>query len=81
MLNHAQQVVLRALFELATENRAADLVTLGSVTGLGTRKAGALLVVLERAGLVGAGRPRLTMSGLALAVISPALERRQAIAA
>jgi hypothetical protein len=30
MLNHAQHIVLRALFELATENRAADLVTCDS---------------------------------------------------
>ncbi len=81
MITQMQRSVLRALFELASEDQRATLGTVAEVVDLDSLKTTAILHELERAGLADAGRLRLTMMGLALAVSARPLERRHAEAA
>ena len=73
MMNHAQRNLLRALYEMASEDRAADLPSLAGRLGISCTKTIGLLDGLERAGLVDAERVRLTLVGLSIAVAAPAL--------
>lgn len=74
MMNHTHQLVLRTLFEMASEDIAADLPSLAARIGVSCGRALRWLDQLDRAGLVDADRVRLTMRGLVLATVSrPAL--------
>jgi|RhiMetdeSRZDD1v2_1073273.scaffolds.fasta_scaffold2061521_2 hypothetical protein len=67
MTNHDKKV-LRLLYTLAAEDRAADLGIVAGMLGLSCVETDRLLMRLECAGLVDAERVRLTLVGLALAV-------------
>ncbi len=74
-MNHTQRLVLRALYEMASEDQAADLPGLASRIGLSCTRTIELLDALDRQGLVDAERVRLTLIGLTLAVNAPATAR------
>ena len=76
MTNHTHYTLLRALFEMASEDQPAELPALAARLGLNCSRTLGLLDELDRAGLVDADRVRLTMSGLAHAVITPAAASR-----
>jgi Mn-dependent DtxR family transcriptional regulator len=75
MMTHTQQTILRALFEMASEDQPADLVSLAARVGLSCTRTAEILDALDRAQLVDADRVRLTMSGLALAAIAMPMAR------
>lgn len=78
MMNATQLEVLGTLFDLARDDRAADLAIVADAVGLSCVEADGVLAELERAGLVDGDRVRLTMSGLVIAV-SAARGRRRGV--
>jgi DNA-binding IscR family transcriptional regulator len=81
MLNATHRSVLRALYELADDDVPADLDAIAARLDLPTAHLVPVLLVLDRAGLVDASRRRLTLAGLAHAVVAPVLARVRAFAA
>lgn len=69
MNNTAQHAVLFALWEMARKDRAATVLRLVSATNLERSVVEASLAALDRAGLAHADRVRLSMQGLAAAVM------------
>lgn len=65
-------IVLHAVFHLARANERIDASTIGVAAGISATRAGAALCALERDGLVDATRARLTMLGLARAMVTGA---------
>jgi Mn-dependent DtxR family transcriptional regulator len=78
MMNATQLEVLRTLYELARDDRPADLALVAAALGLSCVRADAVLGELEAAGLVDGERVRLTMTGLAIAVTAARGRRRGA---
>lgn len=68
MIDSAQHQVLYALFCFSRDTRHISATTLADAVGLTATRTAAILVTLERAGLVDASRARLTLIGLATAV-------------
>lgn len=66
-LPFTSSAVLLALFDLTRLGRAADADRLAGRLGLDREGIVEALAALDRAGLVDAGRVRMTMAGLALA--------------
>ncbi len=75
--NHTSQTVLRALFELASDNQRAHIGRVARLLGMSCRDVDSALLRLEATQLVDATRVRLTLAGLAVAVSLPALPRRR----
>jgi hypothetical protein len=75
-MNHTHLAVLRVLFEMARDDRHADLVLIADELELSCVETDMLLDDLDRGGLLDAERARLTMAGLVLAV-SQAAPRAQ----
>ena len=71
MTNDLMLATVRCLFDMAREDRPAELGRLASRLALSCRQTDAILHELERAGLADAERVRLTMPGLAVAVALP----------
>jgi len=76
MMNPTKISLLKALYDMAREDRAADLKKLADQLGLSCVETDQRLVQLEAEGLVDADRVRLTMRGLTIAVASPKSGRR-----
>jgi Mn-dependent DtxR family transcriptional regulator len=70
--------VLRLLYLLAREDVPADRAIVAQQLGLGDDDVETALADLERAGLADATRARLTLEGLTLALLSPAVDRQRA---
>jgi len=77
-MSREHHAVLRILFEMASEDRHADLVLIADELRLSCAEVDMLLADLEGAGLVDAERVRLTMTGLVLAVSKKGQRRRRA---
>jgi predicted transcriptional regulator len=69
MNNTAHHAVLFALWELARKDRPATVLRLATATGLERAVVERSLARLDEAGLVHADRVRLSMQGLAAAVM------------
>ena len=69
MNNNATHAVLFALYDLARQDRAATFIRIAAATGLQRSEVEAALLALDRAGLAHADRVRLSMQGLAAAVV------------
>jgi hypothetical protein len=69
MNNTATHAVLFALYDMARKDRAATLIRIVAATGLERSEAERALLALDRAGLAHADRVRLSMQGLAAAVV------------
>ncbi len=67
MINRTQLAALQTLFDMARQDRLADLSLLANELGLTCVQADRLLEQLHRAGLVDGDRVRLTMAGLTVA--------------
>ena len=78
MMNATQLEVLRTLYDLARDDRPADLALVASALGMSCVQVDAVLSALEHAGLVDGERVRLTMTGLAVAVSARREPRRGA---
>lgn len=76
-MNQTQLSLLRTLFELAREDRSADLKLVADQLGLSCVQTDRLLSELEAAGFVDSDRVRLTLSGLTVAVAAPSLASLQ----
>ena len=77
MMNQMKFSLLRSLYEMAREDRSADLKLVADQLGLSCVQTDRLLSQLEAAGLVDTERVRLTLSGLAIAVATPSMAIRQ----
>ena len=78
MLNQPQMQALAVLYQLARQDRPADVSLVAAALGRSCVQADRLLAELDGLGLVDADRARLTMAGLALAVSArPAKLRRK----
>lgn len=75
--NNISEAVLRALFELARDNRRAHIANVARLVGVSAREVDAALMRLEATNLVDATRVRLTFLGLAVAVRLPALRKQR----
>ena len=75
MNNTATHAVLFALYEMARKDRAATLIRLAAATGLDRSEVERSLAALDEAGLAHADRVRLSMQGLATAVLLGAPRR------
>lgn len=69
MNNTATHAVLFALYDMARKDRAATLIRLAGATGLDRAEVERCLSTLDAAGLVHADRVRLSMQGLATAML------------
>jgi Mn-dependent DtxR family transcriptional regulator len=81
MMSNAQRAVVRELYRLARSDRPADLGLLARRLGLSCVETDRVLGWLEGAGLVDAERVRLTLAGLAIALVlgdAPCRERQAA---
>lgn len=77
MLTQTERLALRILFDLARDDRPADLAVVAAELGKGCVETDAILERLAQAGFVDADRVRLTMMGLTVAVSSPARNARR----
>lgn len=75
MLQHRQLAALQVLFQLARADQPATARRMASALGVSAVEACRLLLELERLGLADAGRVRLTLVGLTMAVARPAVPR------
>lgn len=73
MTNHQTALrLLVTLYRYASRSKSPTLTNLSIDTGLDTSEVSTLLAHLDRKGLVEASWPRLTLSGLAVAVAAGA---------
>ncbi len=74
---NTSQAVLRALYELARDDRRAHIASVARLLRISCREVDAALQRLEATNLVDATRVRLTMSGLVVAAGLPQLRKTQ----
>ncbi len=72
---NTSQAVLRALYELARDDRRAHIANVARLLRMNCREVDAALQRLEATNLVDATRVRLTMSGLVVAVGLPQISQ------
>jgi len=77
MLKQTERLTLRILFDLAQDDRPADLAVVSAELGRSCVETDAILEHLAEAGFVDADRVRLTMMGLTVAASAPARKRQR----